>query len=84
MVSSLAALYYLRVTQLPELFAFFKNSTLQSPGLNPIINVVPGDFTHDGKLDILVMTAPTRKANQLDMFLYVGSVTGGFGWSRYG
>ncbi|KAG8786607.1 hypothetical protein FRC20_011034 [Serendipita sp. 405] len=56
-------------------FQFFKNSTIQSPDSNPIINVVPADFTHDGKLDLLVMTSAESKLN---MWLLVGDSIRGF------
>lgn len=61
-------------------FQFYKNSTIQSPNSNPIVNVVPADFTHDGKLDLLVMTSAGRK---LEMFLFVGDGAKGFGKSDY-
>ncbi|KAG6899532.1 hypothetical protein C0993_009348 [Termitomyces sp. T159_Od127] len=40
-------------------------------------NIVPGDFTHSGKLDILVMSESQSKG-QLDMTLYPASLAGGF------
>jgi integrin alpha FG-GAP repeat containing protein 1 len=43
----------------------------------PIYNVITGDFTLDGKLDILVMSA--NSATTLDMALYKGNHDGTFG-----
>ncbi|GLB35509.1 putative repeat domain in Vibrio, Colwellia, Bradyrhizobium and Shewanella [Lyophyllum shimeji] len=40
-------------------------------------NVVPGDFTHSGKLDLLVMSR-SQNRDQLDMTLYPASFEGGF------
>jgi len=42
-----------------------------------IYNVVPGDFTHSGKLDLLVMSQ-SQTNDQLDMSLYPALVGGGF------
>ena len=41
-------------------------------------NVIPGDFTHDGTLDLLVMTSGSS-VNAISMQLYVGSPGDGFG-----
>ncbi|KAG8833578.1 hypothetical protein FRC17_010402 [Serendipita sp. 399] len=57
-------------------FQFFKNATIQSPDSNPIVNVVPADFTHDGKLDLLLMTST---GSRLNMWLFVGDSANGFG-----
>ncbi|KIM30943.1 hypothetical protein M408DRAFT_21755 [Serendipita vermifera MAFF 305830] len=56
-------------------FQFYKNSTIAPPNSNRIVNVVPADFTHDGKLDLLVMTSAGSK---LDMWLFVGDGAQGF------
>ncbi|CCA72398.1 hypothetical protein PIIN_06332 [Serendipita indica DSM 11827] len=56
-------------------FKFYKNSTIESPDSNPIVNVVSGDFTHDGKLDLLLMT---NAGSKLAMWLYVGDSYRGF------
>jgi integrin alpha FG-GAP repeat containing protein 1 len=40
-------------------------------------NVIPGDFTQDGKVDLLVIGDGDTN-NQLSMSLYVGQVEGGF------
>jgi len=70
------SLLYIYTWSHPD-FQFYKNSTIQSPNGNPIVNVVPADFTHDGKLDLLVMTSSGSK---LEMFLFIGSAQG-FGMS---
>jgi integrin alpha FG-GAP repeat containing protein 1 len=61
-----------------EGFYFQKSASFTHP--RRIYNVVPGDFTHDGMLDLLVMSESSTR-NQLDMFLYVGSRSGRFGTS---
>ena len=43
-----------------------------------IHNVVPGDFTHSGKLDLLVM-GQTQTTGPLEMLLYSALPSGGFG-----
>ena len=45
----------------------------------PIYNIIPGDFTLDGKLDILVMSV--NSATTLNMALYKGNHDGTFGMS---
>ncbi|KIJ63277.1 hypothetical protein HYDPIDRAFT_92805 [Hydnomerulius pinastri MD-312] len=55
-------------------FTFEKSSQIRHPA--PIYNVIPGDFTHDGKLDVLVMSA--NSASRLDMVLYKGNHDGSF------
>lgn len=45
----------------------------------PIVNVVPGDFTQSGRLDLLVMSQPQSPRGQLDLFLYRATVDGGLG-----
>ncbi|KAH7890039.1 hypothetical protein F5I97DRAFT_1999340 [Phlebopus sp. FC_14] len=54
---------------------FEKSSEIRHPA--PIYNVIPGDFTHDGKLDVLVMSANSAP-NRLDMVLYKGNHDGTF------
>ena len=44
-----------------------------------IVNVVPGDFTQSGRLDLLVMSQSPSSRGQLDLFLYRGAVDGGLG-----
>lgn len=43
----------------------------------PVVNVVPGDFTQSGRLDLLVMSQPSPSRDQLDLFLYRAVATGG-------
>ncbi|CAK5279256.1 unnamed protein product [Mycena citricolor] len=50
-----------------EEYLFKKSSSLQHP--RKIYNVVPGDFTHSGKLDLLVM-AQSSTSNRLDLSVY--------------
>lgn len=57
-----------------DAFVFEKSSQLRHPTL--IYNVIPGDFTLDGKLDILVMSA--NSATTLNMALYMGNHDGTF------
>ncbi|KAJ7611627.1 hypothetical protein FB45DRAFT_940496 [Roridomyces roridus] len=59
-------------------FTFKSSATLQHP--RKIYNVVPGDFTHSGKLDLLVM-AQGATSSQLDMSLYSALPGGGFNLS---
>ena len=40
-----------------------------------VLNVVPGDFTQDGKLDILVMG---QDRGQVSLEVYIGLPQGGF------
>ncbi|EJD46184.1 hypothetical protein AURDEDRAFT_63627 [Auricularia subglabra TFB-10046 SS5] len=51
-----------------EAFRFKKSSTLSHP--TRIYNVVPGDMTYDGKLDLLVMSAGESK--EISMTVYLG------------
>ncbi|KAJ6570286.1 hypothetical protein DFH09DRAFT_1154556 [Mycena vulgaris] len=54
----------------------FKNSgSFEHP--HKIHNVVPGDFTHSGKLDLLVM-AQSSTSNQLELSVYTALPGGGF------
>jgi integrin alpha FG-GAP repeat containing protein 1 len=43
--------------------------------------VVPGDYTWDGKLDLLVMSTPSRSSKTLELMLHIGSASTGFGAS---
>jgi integrin alpha FG-GAP repeat containing protein 1 len=45
----------------------------------PIVNVVPGDFTQSGRLDLLVMSQPPSSRDRLDLSLYRAAVGGGIG-----
>lgn len=51
-----------------DAFRFRKSSTLSHP--TRIYNVVPGDMTYDGKLDLLVMSAGGNK--DISMTVYLG------------
>lgn len=57
-------------------FTFEESAVLRHP--HRIFNVVPGDFTHNGRLDILVMSR-SDSSNQMDLTLYPSMVGGGFG-----
>ncbi|KAG1748835.1 uncharacterized protein EDB91DRAFT_1111126 [Suillus paluster] len=59
-----------------DTFSFEKVSSMRHP--TPVYNVIPGDFTHDGKLDVLVMSANPAASNRLDMTLYTGNHDGTF------
>lgn len=58
-----------------DTYGFFKSTSWRHP--QKVYNAVPGDFTQDGKLDILVM-GQDRPSNQLSIQLYVGLPEGGF------
>lgn len=45
----------------------------------PIVNVVPGDFTQSGRLDLLVMSRSQSSRGQLDLFLYRAAAGGTLG-----
>jgi len=67
-------------------FSFVDGGSFKHP--QKIYNVVPGDFTHSGKLDILVMSQ-SQSNNQLDLTLYPALAGDGFGellhpWTRNG
>jgi hypothetical protein len=57
-------------------FTFKKSNSIYHP--DRIYNVIPGDFTHDGKLDLLVMSQSSRR-NELALSLYMASTGGGYG-----
>ena len=61
---------------LPELFSFVDAGAFKHN--RKVLNVVPGDFTHSGKLDLLVMSQ-SRSSNELDLTLYPALTSGGFG-----
>lgn len=58
-----------------DAFEFRKASSIRHPA--SVANVVPGDFTHDGKLDILIMSADTWR-DTLNMAVYTGNHDGTF------
>ncbi|KAG8896291.1 hypothetical protein FRB99_008955 [Tulasnella sp. 403] len=55
-------------------FTYSKSTTLSFS--SDVANVVPGDFTHDGKLDLLVMKRSGSWSTGLDMEVYVGTSSG--------
>ncbi|KIO28141.1 hypothetical protein M407DRAFT_72199 [Tulasnella calospora MUT 4182] len=55
-------------------FRFTQSTSISVPA--KVLNVVPGDFTHDGKLDLLVMSQASDTTAQLDIGLYVGTSGG--------
>ncbi|KAF8214026.1 hypothetical protein K438DRAFT_1802750 [Mycena galopus ATCC 62051] len=59
-------------------FLFQPSATFTHP--QKIQNVVPGDFTHSGKLDLLVMSSAS--SNQLDLSVYPALPGGGFDTSN--
>ncbi|KDQ59682.1 hypothetical protein JAAARDRAFT_33256 [Jaapia argillacea MUCL 33604] len=56
-------------------FIFKQSASFRHPG--HVYNVVPGDFTQDGKLDLLVMSQG-QASRQLAMYMYLASPEGGF------
>jgi integrin alpha FG-GAP repeat containing protein 1 len=64
-----------------ENFYFKKSVSFKHPV--KVYNVVPGDFTHDGTLDLLVMSE-SKTFNDVDMTLYPGSLDGLFGTHSLG
>ncbi|KAJ8522676.1 hypothetical protein ONZ45_g812 [Pleurotus djamor] len=58
-----------------ESFYYQPSASFRHP--RAVYNVVPGDFTHSGKLDLLVMGKGTD-TNQLDMVVYAGLLGGSF------
>ena len=61
---------------LVDKYIFDKSTSFRHP--QKVYNAVPGDFTQDGKLDILVM-CQDRVASQLSLQMYAGLPGGGFG-----
>ncbi|KAH6919108.1 hypothetical protein BKA70DRAFT_1249281 [Coprinopsis sp. MPI-PUGE-AT-0042] len=56
-------------------FSFESSPAFKHP--RRVLNVVPGDFTHTGKLDLLVMSEGESNG-QVDLTLYPALVEGGF------
>jgi integrin alpha FG-GAP repeat containing protein 1 len=56
-------------------FSFRRSASFRHP--QRIYNVVPGDYTHDGKLDLLVM-AQGASTTQLSLSVYTSMPGGGF------
>jgi integrin alpha FG-GAP repeat containing protein 1 len=61
-------------TQIDE-FSFSRSASFRHP--QRVYNVVPGDFTHDGRLDVLVMAQGDSNA-QLSLSIYTSMPSGGF------
>ena len=58
-----------------ENFTFHRSASFRHP--QHVYNVVPGDYTHDGKLDMLVMAQGTS-TRQLLLSIYPYMPAGGF------
>ncbi|KAE9384582.1 hypothetical protein BT96DRAFT_1026852 [Gymnopus androsaceus JB14] len=58
-----------------EEYIFQKSSSFTHP--SNVYNVVPGDFTHSGKLDLLVMSG-ALSSGPLDLSVYPSLTAGGF------
>ncbi|KXN92003.1 T-cell immunomodulatory protein [Leucoagaricus sp. SymC.cos] len=58
-----------------ESFVFQEKGQFTHP--TKVLNVVPGDFTHTGKLDLLVMSQGRNK-NEIDMYVYPSIPNDGF------
>ncbi|KAI0628726.1 hypothetical protein C8Q77DRAFT_1067117 [Trametes polyzona] len=58
-----------------EGYAFKKSVVFKHP--RRVYNVIPGDFTQDGRLDLLVYSQSTR-SNEVSIDLYAASPLGGF------
>ena len=56
-------------------FSFRRSASFRHP--QRVYNVVPGDYTHDGKLDLLVMAQGTS-STQLSLSVYTSMPGGGF------
>ncbi|PFH53586.1 hypothetical protein AMATHDRAFT_137318 [Amanita thiersii Skay4041] len=56
-------------------FNFYQSFSIHHP--SKVLNVVPGDFRHTGKLDLLVMS-PASSRSEIEMTLYPGLASGGF------
>lgn len=74
MVSRLLRRHLSSSPSFSDVFVFKKSSQLHHTA--PVYNVIPGDFTLDGKLDILVMSG--NSATTLNMALYKGNHDGTF------
>jgi len=56
-------------------FSFRRSASFRHP--QRVYNVVPGDYTHDGRLDVLVM-AQGASNQQLSLSIYTSMQSGGF------
>lgn len=59
-----------------EDYTFQKSSSFKHS--SNVHNVVPGDFTHSGKLDLLIMSAG-QSSGSLGLSVYPALTSGGFG-----
>lgn len=66
----------LRTRLVPENFAYQQGAQIKHS--SKVLNVVPGDFTHSGKLDLLIM-GQGQKSREIDMYLYQSIPNKGFG-----
>lgn len=66
------------LTPMLDEFAFKQSVEFSHP--RRVQNIVPGDFTQDGKLDLLVMAHDTRDGTDVtSMSVYLAMKGGGFG-----
>ncbi|TFK59480.1 hypothetical protein BDN72DRAFT_780663 [Pluteus cervinus] len=61
-----------------DLFHYTSSASFRHP--TKVVNIVPGDFTHDGRLDLLVMGQGA--SNELDLLVYPALPSGGFDFSH--
>ena len=59
-----------------EAYTFKKSSEFRHP--QRVLNVIPGDFTQDGRLDLLVY-GQSSNSNEISVQLYVALPQGKFG-----
>lgn len=55
-------------------FQFILSGQVANTGT--VVNVIPGDFNSNGKLDLLIMSESTRNRAALDMQLYLEAPRG--------
>jgi integrin alpha FG-GAP repeat containing protein 1 len=65
----------LLLTMHTDNFTFHRSASFRHP--QRVYNVVPGDYTHDGKLDVLVM-GQGLSTRQLSLFISPSMPGGGF------
>ena len=58
-----------------EQYTFSKSTSIKHP--QKVYNVIPGDFTQDGRLDLLVY-GQSSKSGELSIQLYTAQSQGGF------
>lgn len=76
-----SCIYSFRADESADDYAFRNAASFTNS--EQIYNVVPGDFTHDGTLDLLVMSHGSP-STEIKMELHVGRAGSGFGKLRYG